>query len=170
MRAAKLLIVDANVLIDFCHSDRTLLSLVDRHLGAVHVSTAVLAKVDQLTDEDVRALGLTLVEVDTELLADAVVRAQDHPLAPDDWVSLLLAKANGWTCVTNDKRLRAECGGVGVEVMWGLELLLGLVRDGALPAKEAEDAAWAIHRSNKYVTKKVVEEFCEKIHAKGRRA
>lgn len=165
-----LLILDANVLIDFCHTDRTLLTLVDRHVGRVHIASPVLAQVDQMTEEEVGKLGLELVHPEMEMATEAAVRTRGHPLAFDDWICLLMAKARGWTCVTNDKRLRVECASVTVEVLWGLELLGGLAQQGALTPKQAEDAAWEIHRTNpRFVTRAIVEAFCAKVNPRGRR-
>jgi len=45
-----------------------------------------------------------------------------------------------------------------------LVLGLGLVAAGGLPRNHAEEAGWAIHRSNpKFVTKKVVQTFMQKL-------
>jgi len=44
----ELLIIDANVLIDFCKTDSSVLTLVAKHVGPVHVAEPVLAEVKQL--------------------------------------------------------------------------------------------------------------------------
>ena len=48
------LLVDANVLVDYQSADLTILSLVSRHVGPVHIVSTVLAEVDGL-DESERA-------------------------------------------------------------------------------------------------------------------
>lgn len=155
-----LFIVDANVLIDFCRTDATLLALVNRHVGTVHVASVVLDKVDQLSRQDADRLGLAIVEPDIELAADAASRSRTSPLAFDDWVCLLLARARQWTCVTNDRRLRGECATVGVDVLWGLQLLGVLVQKGVLPSQDAIAAAWAIHRTNpRFIPEHLVKKF-----------
>jgi hypothetical protein len=69
-----LLLVDANVLIDFAHADRSVLALVANHVGAVHVPRDVLAEVDQLDAAACAALGLVLVDGTLEQLAGPASR------------------------------------------------------------------------------------------------
>lgn len=158
------LILDANVLIDFCRTDATLLTSFNRHVGRVHVASPVLAKVDQLDADGADRLGLVVVEPPLELAMEAASRAQRSPLAFDDWICLLMGKAQGWTCVTNDKRLRRECAAAKVDVLWGLELVLELVRAYALTPDAAEEVVWAIHRMTpRFVPEKIVREFVARM-------
>ena len=137
-----LLLMDANVLIDYAKTDRQVLALVVQVLGPVFVATPVLDEVRQLTADDARALGLTQVEPETELLlAAAEVRGK---LPFQDHVCLLLARERGWACVTNDKPLQAACVTEGVPWMWGLHLLLRLVRAGVMDTQQAVERAEAI--------------------------
>ena len=72
-----LLLLDANVLIDYAKTDPRALARVVQALGPVFVATPVLDEVQQLTEDDARALGITLVEPETELLiAAAQVRGR----------------------------------------------------------------------------------------------
>jgi len=50
------------VLIDYAKADPTVLTLVARHLGPVHVPRDVLGEVDQLDEEACDRLGLVVVE------------------------------------------------------------------------------------------------------------
>jgi hypothetical protein len=65
-----------------------------------------------------------------------------------DRFCFVVARDNGWTCVTNDKALRRACEGAGVTVLWSLELLLDLVNGGHLPAEDASQAAERMHLDN----------------------
>ena len=67
-------------------------------------------------------------------------------------------------CATNDKALRGECGRRAVSVLWGLEMMLYLVKEGALKPEQAAHTAWAIHRCNKMITEKVVNSFVEEVN------
>jgi len=128
--------MDANVLIDFCDSDRTVLSLISKHLGTVHVPLPILLEeVDQFKDFDWTELGIIGVDPSLEIVTLAAQRRAG--LSFHDHLCLLLARANGWTCVTNDGRLRRECATEGIATLWGLEVVALLVEDGALPAKAA---------------------------------
>ena len=57
------LLMDANVLIDLCDADRTLLRLVSAHVGPVHVPLPILMEeVATLAEADWSGLGLRPVE------------------------------------------------------------------------------------------------------------
>lgn len=155
----EILIVDANVLIDFCKTDRSILTLVSRHVAAVNVAEPVLDEVKELDRSRAEELGLRVISPDFQHFSEAARLSQRSPLQFQDWLCLLLAEAHGWTCVTNDKRLRTECEGRGVELLWGLELLLRLVEAGALPADAAIDVARTVHSINKRLPLKIVEQF-----------
>lgn len=153
-----LLLMDANVLIDYAKTDRQVLALVVQVLGPVFVATPVFDEVKQLSEDDARNLGLTLVEPETEMLvAAAEVRGK---LSFQDHVCLLLAKERGWTCVTNDKPLQNACAAKDVPWMWGLHLLLRLVEAGAMESNDAIAKAEAIRASNpSHIKASVIERF-----------
>jgi predicted nucleic acid-binding protein len=159
----EILIVDANVLIDFCQTDPSVLALVVRHVAVVNVAEPVLDEVDQLDRMAAEALGIRVVTPDFACFTRAAQLAQRSPLQFQDWLCLLLAEAQGWICVTNDKRLRAECQQREVATLWGLELLLRLVEQGALPADSAVDIAEAIHGTNRRVPRKVIDAFIRQV-------
>src|SRR6266702_2300108 len=95
------LIMDASVLIDFCEVDRTVLKLVSEHIGQIHVPLPILHdEVDELEMEDCAELGIVLVEPELAMAASAAQRRAG--LSFHDHLCLLLARENGWTCVTND--------------------------------------------------------------------
>ncbi len=74
-------------------------------------------------------------------------------------------KQEGWTCVTNDKRLRTECETQTVQVMWGLQLLLRLVERRASSANDAIRVAEAMHAVNKRIPNQVVTAFVRKVRS-----
>ena len=152
------LIVDANVLIDYLDAEPSVLTLVAREAGPVFVATAVLAKVDQLDVTACEDLGLTIAEPSLGQLLEASVGRPG--LAFDDVVCLIMARDNGWCCVTNDRALRAACRLSGVSVQWGLEIMLRLVAKSALSSRDAIEVALAIQRTNRaFITDAIVSEF-----------
>ena len=62
MRRQLLMVLDANVLIDYAKTDATVLALVVKHVGPVHVPSALLPEVKQLQQSDYDRLGLRVVE------------------------------------------------------------------------------------------------------------
>ena len=70
------LLVDADVLIDYRNSDMEVLKLVGRHVGRVAVLAPVLDEVRGVTRADCRRAAITVVEVATDrLLSAAAVEA-----------------------------------------------------------------------------------------------
>ncbi len=163
-RRQALLLMDANVLIDYLDSDRRVFRLATEHVGQIHVPTTLLAEEIVADDVDWAALGVVAVEPSVPMLAEAGARGGS--LSFHDWLCLLMAKQHGWTCVTNDKRLRRECADVGVATVWGLELVVLLVEAHAISAAAAQGIADAIRAANPgYVTDRVMSGFRQKIQA-----
>jgi predicted nucleic acid-binding protein len=159
-----LLVVDANVLIDFAKTDPTVLALAVRHVGEVFVLRDVLAEVDQLDEEASVRLGLTVLDGTLEQVLEA--GAMRGPLSFADWLCLIVARDAGWTCVSNDGRLRRECDARGIPVRWGLQVVLDVVEAGALEPADAIGVAEAICRTNHWIGSAVLAEFKRKVLGK----
>ena len=156
----RLLILDACVLIDFCEVDVSLLAVIARALGTIHVASPVLAEVSQLDESTAASNGLRVVEPPLSVFAEAARKR--GRLSVQDHLCLLLAKAEGWTCVSNDRALRAACAVEGVEVLWGLEMMGLAVERGHLLGPDAERAAWAMRDVNPFISEDLVLAFVAK--------
>lgn len=152
------------MLIDFATSDVSVLTLVSAHVGQVHVPSPVFDEVAQIDEALASSLGLKLVEPTLEMLVEA--GAARGRLSFQDRICVLVAKAGTFTCVSNDRRLRAECETEGVPVLWGLELLVELVGVRALPPEAARDIASQIVSANKRMDPSVLARFLAKIGVK----
>lgn len=159
--ATRLLLLDACVLIDFATSDLSMLALVSTHVGQVHVPRPVFDEVEQVDEALASSLGLKLVEPTLDMLVAA--GAARGRLSFQDRICILLAKAQGFTCVSNDRSLRSACAKEGVTVLWGLELLVELVAARALPPESARDVATQILAANRRIEAGVLERFLERI-------
>jgi predicted nucleic acid-binding protein len=160
--AVDFLIIDANVLIDFCKTDRSVLALVTKHVGTVHVAEPVLAEVKELDRAGAEALGINVLVPEFPMLSRAATASVRSPLRFEDWLCLLIAEQESWTCVTNDKRLRVECESREVAVLWGFQLLLGLIDAKVLDAAAAIGVAEAICRINRRIPDAVLVAFRRK--------
>lgn len=155
-------IADANVLIDYAQTSPDILGLVARHIGPVYVAAAVLDEVEQLDEAQCQAIGLTPVEGSLAQMTEAAQRG--GPLSFQDKLCLVLARDNGWACLSNDGPLREACKAQGVSVVWGLEIMLWLVQARHLDADKAIEVAEAIHLSNPlYITRKIITTFRHKV-------
>jgi len=157
-----LLIIDANVLIDFALADVSILALVAKHLGEVQIPLYLLEEVEQLDESLCAQLGLKVVDPSLDLLSQAA--SAQGKLSFEDHVCLLLAKTNGLTCVTNDRALRKACVDEQVPTLWGLELMIGLVEGDHLTVEAAASVAHAISGLNPlHITAEIVARFEERI-------
>jgi len=152
------LVADANVLIDYAKTDPTILALYTRHLGPIYVPNVILDEVDQLDISDCESLGLTVVEEPLQILLAASEKR--GPLSFEDRVCLMLAQANQWVCVTNEKPLHRACKQEKMASIWGLRLMIELARAEQLKSDSAIEVAQAIHRINpRYITLVILARF-----------
>lgn len=147
MARRRFLVVDACVLIDFAKADTAILPLVSRYVGEVHVATPVFEQVKDLDPAMAASLGIRLYEPSLEMAS--VAAATKGRLSFQDRLCFAIAKKEGWTCVSDDKQLRAHCESETVLVLWGFEVLAMLVEARALKAVHARDLAKKIAVSNK---------------------
>ena len=158
----ELLLIDADVLIDYAVAEVGILSLVTRHVGAVHVVESVLSEAPRLRPSDCDRLGIQIVQPSLDQLLQA--GESRGRLSFNDRLSLVVARDAGWTCVSNDRALRKACGEQHVPVWWGLELMLALVRIRELEAKSALAVAQAIQLSNpRHITAEILERFAREV-------
>lgn len=151
--------MDACVLIDFVHADRTVFQLVAKHVGPVYVVSPVVEEVRDIDGQgELIELGISVIEPEIE---DAFAAASAiGAVSFQDRLCLLTAKRHGMTCVTNDTSLRRQCSNEGIPLLWGLELLLELHAAGGIPRHNAEDIAEAIHEANpKHITTALLRRF-----------
>ena len=66
-------------------------------------------------------------------------------------------------CATNEKPLRKKCADHGIEILWGLEIMLQLCKNGKLKIDVAEKTAEQIVAINRRITGKVLKEFIAKL-------
>ncbi len=163
-RSPVYLLVDANVLIDYVSSERAVLASAARHVGTVYVSTTIIDEVADLDTTECERLGLQVVEPSLPQLATAA--SKRGRLSFQDHLCLILARENGWTCVTNDVALRKACAKDGVSVLWGLEVMVELVAAGHLEIPDAIAVAESIHRLNPlHINEGIVARFQKRVRA-----
>jgi hypothetical protein len=139
----RVLLCDANVLIDFCEVDKGILTMVAAHICRVAVLTTTLDMVKPLSAKSCRELKVEVLEPSMEDLV--TVGANPTPgLAFDDRVMVHVVLQEGYTCVSNDVKARKYLEGKGSTPLWGLDLLLELVGCEALQARRARAAVRAL--------------------------
>jgi rRNA-processing protein FCF1 len=158
------IISDANVLIDYVKSAPNAIMLITKHLQQVYVARPVLKEVGQLKTDNIKNLDIEIVEPTLPQIIEATqIRQSQSSLSGQDAICFVMARDNRWTCLTNDKPLRNICAKHNVACLWGLEIMLGLVSTGALPAGKAYKIAQDIQSKNHYIKIKTLHEFKKKL-------
>lgn len=151
------LLIDANVLIDYQKSDLSVLQAAG-NIAALGVLTTILEEVAGFDQTDCERLGLIVIEPTIEQLVKAA--SKRGQLSFGDHLCLIVAQAQGFMCVTNDKQLRSACEREGVATWWGLQIMTELVRNKLLNSREAIRIAEKIHVSNPlHISKSLVDRF-----------
>ncbi len=155
-------LLDACVLRDFLDVDADILGLLERFLGRAVVLTTTRDSVNGLTIEQCRILHLELEEPSDEDFGLAASRIPG--LAFDDRLCIEVSHRRGYICVTNDKRARKELKSRGVRHLWGLEILLELVRAGAITKARARRIVLAMQKNSPgYFNEEIVALFMERM-------
>ena len=161
-RRGRPFIVDADVLIDYCKTDLSVLEDLSRYVVSVYIGRPTLDKVRQLSEAEAKRRQLVIVTPDLDTAIQAAGRRGN--LAFDDHVTLLLSRLNSWCCITNDGLLRRECKNEGVAVLWGLEPMRILVGERCLKSQKAIAIAKLIQKANPgYITPEIVLRFEQQI-------
>ncbi len=155
--------MDACVLIDFLHADRTVLHLIPEYVGEVYVISQVVEELREINEtSELYELGLLVIDPEIEDIYSAA--SEVNSISFQDRLCLLTAKRHGLTCITNDRILRRFCETDGVPILWGLELLVELCDAGGIPKNIAEAIAQTIHETNpRHITQKILKKFKEKL-------
>ena len=159
---SSVLLVDADVLIDYREAELAILSLVAQHVGWVAVVPSVLEEVRGVTAAQCAHLGIEVIEVSTDRMLQAV--QIESSVSFNDRLCLVVCREEGWTCVTNDGALRRLCERHGVETRFGLGLMLDLVAAGALTRRRAMAVARRMQASNPlHINNRVLTRFLDAL-------
>ena len=159
----KRLLLDANILIDYAKADINLLDHFCKCIGELNVVSTVLDEVHEISDRrELTKFGVQILEPEPSDLTQ--IGMQRGKLSFQDRLCLVVAKREGFIFVTNDKELRNECEATGIDVMWGLELLLELFRVEGITELAAQEIAEKIRKCNPlHINKMVINGFKMKL-------
>jgi predicted nucleic acid-binding protein len=157
----KAIVSDANVVIDYVKANKKVLQLAVKHLCEIRVPVPVLKEVQDISRSELEKLGIIIFEPTIAQLTQAAQKP--FGLSFQDQLCLLIAKENSWVCATNDKQLRVQCEAGSVEVIWGLDIMLILNKQGFLECAEATKTAEKIAEINRYISKEIIKQFIGKL-------
>ena len=152
---------DANVLIDYAESGRSILALISRHVATIYVPSPVFGEVNKLSEEDAAHLGIDILEPTLDQALEA--QAGEGPTSFEDRLCFVVARDEGWSVLTNDIKLRKECDNEGIACLWGMEAMALLVKSKNLSAARAMSVAEKIAGINPFITDSILQDFRNKI-------
>jgi len=155
-------ISDTNILIDYIVSNKYILSVSCEKLYKFIIPTPIFKEIKQLPQEEAINLGMEIYEPSLKQVIEANQR--DGKLSFYDKLCFVVARDKKCICATNDKVLKNYCTNNNVDTIWGLEIMLRLYENNFLEKKTAVETARDIHKSNKLITKEVLETFIAKIN------
>lgn len=155
------------MLIPYVATDIAVLARVSSHYPRVTVTTDVLREVRGLDADGCSALKIEILAPSDDQ-AMAIERAWRcaPQISPADASCLVTGRDLGMTCVTNDRALRAECRRQDIPVLWGLELMIELVRARMMSFDRASSVGRRIRElSPHHVTPRILKGFLDRIAA-----
>ena len=163
MNDARILLMDACVVLDYLKADRELFKLISENIGELYVPEEVVSEIKDVGgSEELKALGLKIIETNADDYCEAALRSQSGPLSPVEHICFLTAQRNGFVCVTNDTRLRKKCERERVETMRGLQLILLLFERGGIDKQRALQIG-ARARQNPWLAESAYKNFAERV-------
>ena len=157
-----IIICDASVLIDYIKSEPRVLLLTSKNIGRLHTPAQVLGEVKQLDSKTAKRLGIVIIQPVLSQLKEASIRG--GPLSRSDKLVFIMSRDAGCTCWTSDHSLRKRCLDEGLNVLWGLEMLIILCEKGHLSKIGATRVARLVRSSGAFITDEVIANFEAKIN------
>jgi rRNA-processing protein FCF1 len=164
----RVVICDANILIDYAKASKDIIGLITEHLYEIWVPLPVWGEIQDLSDDDATTLGINIFEPS---LAQTYEAADMHGggLSDEDNMCFIVARDEEAICATNEKPLRKKCIESGIEVLWGLQIMGQLCEEGKLTVKSAEKVARKIAQDNRTITDEIINRFINNINDRGGR-
>ena len=126
----------------------------------------VWEEVNDLSDEEAAILGLDIMEPSIAQIYEAA-NMYGGGLSDEDHMCFIIARDEKAICATNEKPLRQKCEDGGIEVIWGLEMMVQLCEAGKITTNSAEKVAHKIAQENITITEEIITRFIERITRKG---
>ena len=156
-----ILLCDACVMLDYLDFAPNILSLTVKHLTQIFIPDVVLAELSKYSQSDIEALGIKIQETPVSYYLLPLL----GPLSFQDRACLMLSQEMGWTCVTNDQKLKKACTHEQVSTLGGFGLLNLLVQNKILTIEEGVIAITAIGRGNNWISPSLIEDVISQLQA-----
>jgi len=160
----RIVICDANILIDYAKANKKIIGLITKHLYEIWVPLPVWGEVHDLFDEDAETLGIKIAEPSLAQTYEAA-NMYGGGLSDEDNMCFIVARDEKAICATNEKPLRKKCLENDIEVLWGLQIIIQLSEIGKIKVDVAKKTGEKIVKMNPRITQKVLDDFIAKLEA-----
>ena len=158
----RVVICDANILIDYAKANKNIIGLITEHLYDVWVPLPVWGEVENLSNKEAKELGLDIIEPSLAQTHEAA-NMFGGGLSDEDHMCFIMARDEKAICATNEKPLRKKCANNNIDVLWGIEMMAKLHKKGKLSSDVAEKTTRKIASNNPTITEDIVARFLEHI-------
>ena len=159
----RIVICDANILIDYAKANKKIIGLITKHLYEIWVPLPVWEEVNDLSDNDAEILRLKISEPSLAQTYEAA-NMYGGGLSDEDHMCFVMARDEKAICATNEKPLRKKCEDNGIELLWGLQMMVQLCGIGKLKVDIATKTGEKIVKMNPRITQKVLDDFKKKLN------
>jgi len=131
-------------------------------VAPVHVLRDSLDEVDGMNLTHCRELGLTVIDVELEVLPS--LTALPRRLSRRHRLAFHVCRERDWICATTDRPLRQSRGEHGIRARRGLEPMLELVSVVVLAPSRAWRTARRIHENSPHhISEAILERFAARL-------
>jgi len=156
-----ILLCDACVMLDYLDFAPSILSLTVKHFTQIYIPDVVLLELTKYSQSDIESLGIKIQETPLSYYLIPLL----GPLSLQDRACLMLSQEMGWTCVTNDQRLKKACDNEQVATLGGFGLLILLVRKKIITKEEGVKVIKAIGKGNMWISPSLIENVISQLEA-----
>ena len=159
----RIVICDANILIDYAKANKKIIGLATEYLYEIWIPLPVWEEVNDLSNQDAKTLNINITE---PTLAQTYEAANmfGGGLSSEDNMCFIVARDEKAICATNEKPLRKKCEDNGIDVLWGLEIMVQLCELGKLSSGMAAKTAQKIASDNPTITETIIDRFLKCIN------
>ena len=159
----RIVICDANILIDYAKANKKVIGLITEHLYEIWVPLPIWEEIKNLSDKDAKRLDINIAEPSLAQTYEAA-NMFGGGLSGEDNMCFIIARDEKAICATNEKPLRRKCKSNSIEVLWGLEMMVQLCEVGKFTANSAEKVARKIAQENVTITENIINNFIKRIN------
>ena len=154
-----ILLCDACVMLDYLEFAPSILFLTVKHFSQIYIPDVVLLELTKYSQSEVEALGIRIQETPLSYYLVPLL----GPLSFQDRACLWLSQEMGWTCVTNDQKLKKACDNEQVATIGGFGLLILLAQKKIISIEKGVKAIKAIGKGNSWISPSLIENVISQL-------